>query len=648
VTSGAQSAKGPADKTAPYVSQAQPSPTAVAPASAIVAPFTTSPLALQKAPAMSGILYVPNRSSVQLFMPAIAGAKDYRVFAVRDGVSVQVASTEHVAGATIFCAGLRQRNQCDPGEVLPITYGDDTLDMPSCPDNGHSPPVAAEVLRSVEVNGLGASETLVVEAIDRQCPFPGVLGNTHQDVQFTTYEMPPDQKVDVTIGNQAYALTRWPPSMPIRTEAEITAQYGSMIFNGQGWQLPELDPTAADYPQSPWIHIAQPAPVADPVVLANAVVQVQTQGTSALPSGFAASDTFDDFADDTDQPTLVRTTGNLPTAVADLADIALYQTKNWNLYSQGVEASAFFVDRGLLHMVLADRAQDTMSTLQMNPRQAVHLPSDADKYLHVTFEVQTQESSRRYFSVALCGSDTPGASYVGDTPATAAIPRPGFMDGDGTGLDGNTDGTARTNPLGWNCLYLVPRGKGYYSVGGGDISGTHADTSLRVTVVKTHAAPTSDDDYDNNLIPTGDVQNFGPNQDSAFPLVWERQIDDAQQVSGVWLDDQQNVWQRTKFDLFIRRDRVVAYVNGEQRMCSNLAGSFGLTMAEGVLGLWHVFYHSSAEFTEAREHADWANPTTAQHHMMHNIPFIDVRAWDNVGYQENVSAPADFDANCCL
>lgn len=643
----AAAAKGtlPPPTTAPYVGQAQPTAQPMIPGVAIAAPAVTTTLGLQKAPAMSGIVYVPNRSSVQLYLPPVTHAKDYRVFAVREGVAVQVATTEHVTGATLYCSGLRQRNQCDNGEVLPIIYNDDTLDMPHCPHNGHAPSFPTEVKTSVEVNGLGASETLVVEAIDRQCPFPGVFGATHQEVQFTTYEMPP--KVDVTIGSKAYQLTRWPPSMPIRTEVEITAQYGSMIFNGQGSQLPQLDPSKSDYPQSPWIHIAQPAPADDPIVLANAVVQVQTLGTGALPAGFAAGDMFDDFSDDTDQPQLVRSSGNIPSVMASASHVDLYQTKKWNLFAESVEASQFFVDRGLLHMVLADRGQDVMSTLQMNPRKAMHLPNALGKFLHVTFEVQTQETSRRYFSVSLCGADKAGASFVGEIPATAAVPRPAFMDAGG-GPGGESDGTPRTNPLGWNCLHLVPRGAGYFAVAGGDVAGTHSDTSLRVTVVKAHPAATDDNDYENHHIPVGMVQNFGPNQDTSFPIQWERQIGDDKKPSGVWLDDQQDVWQRTKFDLYIRRDQVIAYVNGAQRLCQNLSSDFNLTMAEGVLGLWQVFYHSSAEFTESRIHESWGNPLTGAHHRLHNIPFIDVRAWDNVGYQEEVPTPAGFDANRCL
>lgn len=633
--------------TAPYVSGAQPSPTAVAPGVAIPPTAGSTTLTLQKAPAMTGIVYVPNRSSVTLYMPAVSGAKDYRVFAVKNGVSIQVAATEHVAGATLFCAGLRQRNQCDNGEVLPITYGDDRFDMPKCPNNGHAPTVPAVVKTSVEVNGLADSETLVVEAIDRQCPFPGVLGVTHSDVKISMVEMPPDQKVDVTVGNKAYQLTPWPASLPIRTEAEITAQYGSMVFNGQGSQLPELDATKADFPQSPWIHIAQPAPPDDPVVLANAVIQVKTSGTAALPSGFGAADAFDDFSDDTDQPQLVRSKGNLPKTVESDYPVDLYQNKNWNFFAENVETAQFFVDRGALNMVLADRYQDVMSTLQMNPKKPVHLPATPGHYLHVTFEVQTQETSRRYFSLALCGPDKAGAAYVGEIPATAAAPLPGFMDA-GTGQSADSDGMPQTNPLGWNCLYLVPRGPGYFGVAGGDIGGTHSDTSLRVTVAKTHTAATSGNDYYYNHIAVGQAQNFGPSQDDSFPAQWERSIGRDKKPSGVWLDDQQDPFERTKFDFFIRRDQVIGYVNGEQRMCSNLSSDFALTMAEGVLGFWQVFYHSSAEFTESREHANWGNPLTGAHHRMHNVPFIDVRAWDNVGYQEDVGAPTDFDANRCL
>jgi hypothetical protein len=265
----------------------------------------------------------------------------------------------------------------------------------------------------------------------------------------------------------------------------------------------------------------------------------------------------------------------------------------------------------------------------------VQLPSGPDRYLHVTYEVQRNETNRRYENLVLCGSDQAGQTYEGELPRTAPLPRPNFM---------NEADATRTNPLGWNCLYLIPRGAGYQGLGGGDIK-SHADTSLRITTVRTHAPPTSTQ-YDGMRI-GGLVKSFGPNQDGAFPKLWLRQMDAAGNKTGVWLDDQMNVWQRTRFDVFIRRDRVVIYVEGEQRICQELTGQ-PLTMAEGALGFWHILYHTSAEFMEVRRGLAGDNPSTGQHHIMHNTPFADQRSWDNVGFREDVAAPPNFDPARCF
>jgi hypothetical protein len=227
-------------------------------------------------------------------------------------------------------------------------------------------------------------------------------------------------------------------------------------------------------------------------------------------------------------------------------------------------------------------------------------------------------------------------TYNGDAPASAPLPRPGFM---------NASDTARTSPLGWNCIYLTPRGEGYSVVPGGDID-SHSDTTLRVTVVKTHPPPLSMSDYDGIHI-SPYAAEYGPTQDSAYPRTWERSIDAKQNPVGVWLDDVQAVWLRTRFDVYFSRSRVVVFVNGQQRSCTNFAAT-PLTMAEGALGLWHILYHTSAEFLEIRSNDQGANPATGQHHMLHNTPFADVRNWDNVGFRENTSLPAAFDPTVCF
>ena len=336
-------------------------------------------------------------------------------------------------------------------------------------------------MQTLEIDGIGPGTTLVVEAIDRQCPFPGLFGTTHIDVPITNVDVGPPM-VSATVNNKSYTLRLLPATFPLRTESEIRKDYGSMIFNGQGPNLPTLDTTSPSFPESPYVRVGQPAPADDPVVLARSVVSVSPAGDATLPAGFGAGDLFDDFDDNTDQPILLRKTDPANQILGVGTHINVYTTKKWVLYDIANQFSNFFVDRGQLNMVFGDPYQDSMTLQAMYPRaRPVQLPSAADSYLHVTYEVQRNESPRRYENLSLCGSDTMGQTYVGDTPAAAPMPRPGFM---------NQTGTKPTNVFGWNCLTLVGRGAGYGVVSGGDIA-SHSDTSLKITVVRSHPAPAS-------------------------------------------------------------------------------------------------------------------------------------------------------------
>lgn len=605
------------------------------PDTVVVAEPVTSKLDFSEAQALGPISYLANRSSVRLYLPGVEGAYDYRVFAEEPGVSVKVVGqSEHVDGATITCAGLRQRNQCDNGAILPLKYNTEELDLPRCevPSVDRRPHVPAQLMQTVEVNGIGPDTVLIVEAIDRLCPFPGLFGTKHVDVRISAGDIG-GPTVEAVVNDRAYTLQRWTPTFPVRTEAEIRADYGSMIFNGQAWNKPTLDPSSPAFPESPYVRLAQPAPAEDPVVLARAVIKVSPSGNAQLPQGFRDQDYFDDFDDPKDQPKLLRNTDYTGTFTG--TPMKVYEMKKWLLYDIGTEFSDFFVDRGQLNMVFGDPYQDVMMLQAMYPKRAVKLPTEPDSYLHVTYEVQRNETPRRYENFALCGSDTPGETYVDGAPRGAPLPRPGFM---------NEDDTSRTNPFGWNCLTLVGRGAGYGVVPGGDIK-SHSDSSLKITVVASHPAPSQSSEYDGIHV-TEYSKAYGPSQEPPFPKRYVRQIDSAGNPSGVWLDDVLNTWQRARFDVFVRRDRVVIYVEGQQRICQELPGS-PLTMAEGALGFWHVLYHTSAEFMEMRAGGYSDNPQTGQRHIMHNTPFADMRTYDNVGFREDVSLPGDFDASRC-
>ena len=131
---------------------------------------------------------------------------------------------------------------------------------------------------------------------------------------------------------------------------------------------------------------------------------------------------------------------------------------------------------------------------------------------------------------------------------------------------------------------------------------------------------------------------------SIGPPSWFRTQDSNGKLIGKILDDQQLIAPRTKFDIYIRRDRVVMYVNGEQRICNDLGTNGKLTMAEGALGFGQVFYHSAAERDEF-DNSYWDR--RGQRYYLENSPFIDVRSWDNVGYDEHVALPNGFDASVC-
>ena len=279
-----------------------PTPGEVAPPTAGEATQVPAPsgITFPAAPAFSApIKYEANRSSVMLYMPIVAGARDYRVYALVNGVKIDVTASggEDVSGATIACAGLRQHNQCDDSEAI-TEYGRGDFWVPNCSEDVRAINVPKTVLRQVEYNKIEGATVLAIEAIDAQCPFPGIYGNAHADVPIDEVFGPTRP---ATVNGQVLNLRLWPKTFPVRTEAEIRAQYKSMILNGHG-PLPR--PTGAT--DSPTANLAQPATPIAPKILARAIVQVTPIGTAKLPSGFTDKDVFDDFSDDADQPKLVK------------------------------------------------------------------------------------------------------------------------------------------------------------------------------------------------------------------------------------------------------------------------------------------------------------------------------------------------------
>jgi hypothetical protein len=523
-------------------------PTAPAGPGGATLPWTSAPL-------LDGVQVMSNFDSALLLLPVVEGARDYRAFALVDGVAleVQAGGLQKVNGAVVHCAGYRQHNlKAQP-----------TL----------------ELLRQLEISGLAGRTRVVVEALDTACPFPGVLGREHGRVNATTNSEITDASKGI---HEVY------------TEAEVRARYGSLIVNGHG----------------PGERPGVPAAAVTPRVLARTTLFVTPRAAPASEGDF-----FDGFGVD-DQPRLV---GELPDFGRSQQG-RRYENSRWSFHTYGAEHMQFYIARGQLHTVLADWGQAIFSSNIAFPKRTAKLYDTG--YLHLSYEVASNATSRRYWWLSLCGAATEGATMdaqgklLGDIVQT-----PFFFQEDGR------------NPSvqGWNCLQLFPRDGWGFTL---PPTNTRPESDIRVMVNR----PGTDS--------RGSVVNVSPDQygnpNVAAPG-WFRQQGANGKLGAPILDDQILVAPRARFDVYVRRDRVVLYVNGQQRLCNDFA-PVRLTMAEAAVGFGQVLYHSSAERMEfSASYFD----RTGQRYYLQNTPFIDARSWDNLGMQENVETPAGFDASVC-
>jgi len=141
--------------------------------------------------------------------------------------------------------------------------------------------------------------------------------------------------------------------------------------------------------------------------------------------------------------------------------------------------------------------------------------------------------------------------------------------------------------------------------------------------------------------------NVSPMQldNPAGEVAWFYKVDTNGNPVAPILDDQQLVAPRTKYDLYVRNNRLIMYVNGKAALCNDFTTpTTTLKIADAAVGFHQVLYHSSGEFVERFEGPDRG----AAYHYRYNSPFMDQRNWDNVGFEENVAAPGDFNAATCF
>ena len=406
------------------------------------------------------------------------------------------------------------------------------------------------------------------------------MGREHHLVPVHNSALSPDEAVDFSV----------------YTADEIQQAYGSVIYNGQG----------------PAATLGQPAPPVAPQVLARTTMVVTPEGTRTSPG----LDYFDDFAAD-DEPQLVGQVDSggrsaVPGPVVAEPEVELLQLR-------------LRLQRRLHRARPAPHLPGRLGPGRLRVQR--HLPPAAGDrsstgYLRVVYDVDSDATSRRYWWISLCGAGQPGQTMDAQGQLLSPIVQTPFF----YQPDGHNPSLAH-----WNCLQVFPRDGTPFGLAP---SGKRPQSDIRVMLNVPNAPARSS------------VVNLSPDQFHNATVArpsWFRVQDGQGNLLGPILDDQMLISPRTHFELYVRRDRVILYVNGQQRLCDDFP-SIPLTMAEGALGFGQVLYHSAAE---RHEFFQSFNDRTGQRYIIHDTPYIDARTWDNLGFQEDVGAPAGFDPSQC-
>ncbi|MBK7857968.1 MAG: hypothetical protein IPJ65_04940 [Archangiaceae bacterium] len=508
------------------------------------------------APLMEGVQVVVNRDSALLIVPVVTGVVDYRAFRLPAGAAAVTVGAAEKVNGTVI--------HCAGYRQHNDKYTG-----------------TRELMRVIEVTGLSEAADVVIEAIDTACPFPGVLAGTHVDMHTSNDGLFPNEMVPFSF----------------YTADDIKTKYGSLIRNGHG----------------PGPTLASQGDAAPPKVLARTTVHLTPTGR-ATPR---TRDFFDDF-DGTSGP--LTSAGAADDARRCHAKGRRFTNDKWDFFTfddEGDHADISF-DRGVMHVALPDWHQDVFATVVAVPRRPAQLSDTA--YLHLTFEVASDATSRRYWWVGLCGAGQAGQTFDSQNHFAGRLVQTSFFyqpDGKNTSVEG------------WNCLQFFPRDGSPFGLNG--MKRTESD--IRVMVNRADAGERDS------------VVNVSPPQykSGAQPGWFLQQNATVDKLGKPVIDDQMLIAPRARFDVYVRRDRFVMYVNGEQRICNDFP-THKLTMAEAAVAFGQVLYHTAAE---RDDFIASFNVRDGQRYYLENMPYADERDWDNVGYEENIGPPSNLDATKC-
>jgi hypothetical protein len=598
-------------------------------------------LSAESRPYIPGLRVLVRRDAAILFFSNVAGAADYRAYVVANGVSfVDTLNGKQPRGAVVACAGFRQH-----------TYE-------SAVTNGYN---QRELLQTVELPGLvnTGNYTIVLEATSSPCPFVGLPAHT-----------------DATItGNSGFHLAD-PASYPYSgvhyakyvSPSTLMAQYGNEIINGQGASVSWANRMAL--PMGLTVAGTNLTLPSDPVVIARSAIAVQLPffdetknapvfdvGPNAIEENFA-NDLVVDPNTYTVNPDYQ---GGANAAGAPMVDIP-GAWSFWGRYLQNADGQngivngawsvkgmlgfQLFQRHGRLYTTFGDSGQDVggaigFASLKVTPQQL-----DSTKYVHSMFRINSEASTRRYWTWTMCGGATPGelqdptthhykirpifveTSFNGGVTSNGSPLYQGDNPSIGAPQLGAVTPAQAQNPAAKECLSLAEDGTPEYPRSDGHVRSS--------ALIRAQIHPAG---YAKGIIVLANAASDAPGDIPGFRY----KLDQNQNNVGPLIEPFDQISPLVHYDFFVRPDRLVVFINGRQGFCVDMSDR-PLNMKYGMITYGDLLYHSALEWSGIAGLPTSGLPMLASqlYHVELDSPVASSRAWDAVMESDLIDMPTQF------
>jgi hypothetical protein len=289
---------------------------------------------------------------------------------------------------------------------------------------------------------------------------------------------------------------------------------------------------------------------------------------------------------------------------------------------------------GRLYNTFGDWEQGVLGTMSFSSLKTLPQQLDDTKYMHSFFRVNSDATGRRYWSWTLCGGATREelVDPVTRMPRIQPLTFPNMIwAGAGNPTVRGADQPADPTRYNKECLQLAQIGgaEAHWPRDGADRAGSQIATVL-------FPAGT-----ESGIIGLGTAGSGGAGEGFSSGYFWR--LDASGNRAGPLIEPFDQISPLTHFDIFVRRDRLLVFINGRQGICVNLKPR-PLTMKYGLISYGNVLYHSSAEVSSLEDQ----DATDSQYRL--NTPIADTRAWDAIGHSERIDIPSQFvvDESTCF